>query len=203
MRTGGIVVVGASAGGIEALRNLVAGLSPEFPLPVCVALHVSPHSRGLLGEILDRSGPLRANNARGFERLRPGRIYVAPPDRHLIVGPGVVRLTTGSRENGFRPAIDPLFRSTAQVYGPEAIGVVLSGNLHDGTRGLGAIKDLGGVAIVHDPSDALFPSMPRNALQHVNVDHCVRLSDMASLLNRLATTETEAASAAGHEVDNG
>lgn len=205
MRTRGIVAVGASAGGINALRNLAAGLSPQFPLPMCVVVHVWPHSPGLLGEILDRSGPLRANNARQCERLRPGRIYVAPPDYHLIVEPGVVRLTRGLREDRFRPAVDALFRSAAQVYGPAAIGVVLSGNFDDGTGGLCAIKKLGGIAIVQDPSDAVFPSMPRSALQHVSVDHCVRLSDMASLLNRLATTEAYAwrASDIGrHEISN-
>jgi two-component system chemotaxis response regulator CheB len=127
--------------------------------------------------------------------MRPGRIYIAPPDYHLIVEPGVVRLTRGPRENRFRPAIDPLFRSAAQVYGPAAIGVVLSGNLDDGTGGLRAIKELGGIAIVQDPNDAQFPSMPRSALRHVSIDHCVRLSDMSSLLNRLATTEAEAAGA--------
>src|SRR5512138_1367221 len=99
MRNRGIVVVGASAGGVEALQNLVADLSPKLPLPVCVVLHVSPHVSGLLDEILDRSGPLKARNARDFERLRPGRIYVAPPDHHLIVEPGLVRLTRGPREN--------------------------------------------------------------------------------------------------------
>lgn len=191
MRTSNIVVVGASAGGVDALRTLVAGLSPEFPLPVCVVVHVSPDSPGLLGEILDRSGPLRAKNACEFQRLRPRCIYVAPPDHHLMVEPGVVRLTRGPRENRFRPAIDPLFRSAAQVYGPAAIGVVLSGDLDDGTAGLWAIKQLGGIAIVQDPGEALFPSMPQSALQYVNVDHCVRLSDMASVLNRLAATEAD------------
>jgi two-component system chemotaxis response regulator CheB len=199
MRRTGIVVVGASAGGVEALRRLVAGLSPEFPLPICVVLHVSPRSPGLLDEILDRAGPLRAKNACAFERLRPGRIYVAPPDRHLIVEPGVVRLTRGPRENWFRPAINPLFHSAARVYGPAAIGVVLSGNLHDGTAGLGAIKELGGIAIIQDPADALFPSMPRNALESVNVDYCVRRSDMASLLSRLAARQAEAADVPGRE----
>jgi two-component system chemotaxis response regulator CheB len=197
MREKGIVVVGASAGGIQALRSLVAGLSPEFPLPICVVLHVSPRSPGLLGEILDRSGPLRAKNARDFERLRPSRIYVAPPDHDLIVELGGVRLTRGARENRFRPAIDSLFRSAAQVYGHVVIGVVLSGSLDDGTAGLWAIKHLGGIAIVQDPRDARFPSMPRSALQHVNVDHCVRLSDMAPLLNRLATTGAEAVGVPG------
>jgi two-component system chemotaxis response regulator CheB len=203
MRTRGIVVVGASAGGIEPLRDLVAGLSPGFPLPVCVVLHVSPHSRGRLDEVLDSSGPLRANNARAFERLRPGRIYVAPPDYHLIVEPGVVRLTRGPRENRFRPAIDPLFRSAAQVYGPAAIGVVLSGDLDDATAGLGTIKALGGIAIVQDPSDATFPSMPRSALRHVNVDYCIRRSDMASLLNWLATINARGTGTLGPKFSGG
>ena len=191
MNTSGIVVVGASAGGIQAIRNLVGSLSPKFPLPVCVVVHISPYSAGLLGEILDRSGPLRASNARDLERLYPGRIYVAPPAHHLIVGPGVLRLINGPRENWVRPAIDPLFRSAAQVYGPTTIGVVLTGNRHDGTQGLWAINGVGGTAIVQDPSDAEFPSMPRSALQFVDVDYCVRLSEMPSLPNRLASNEPE------------
>jgi two-component system chemotaxis response regulator CheB len=183
-----IVVIGASAGGIETLRQLVSGLPADFPCPIAVVVHTSPQSPGVLDEILSRSGPLTAINARNGSRLRPGRIYVAPPDHHLVIEPGHVRITKGPRENRFRPAIDPLFRSAAQVYGPAAIGVVLTGHLDDGTAGLWAIKQLGGVTIVQDPEDALFPSMPENAIRHVKVDYVVPIADVPALLVRLART---------------
>ena len=194
MQTNRIVVVGASAGGIEALRTLVAGLPADFPLAICIVLHTSPGSPGVLDAILTRAGHVRAVNARDGERIKPGLVYVAPPDCHLIVEPGRLRVTKGPRENRFRPAIDPLFRSAAQVYGPGAIGVVLTGNLDDGTAGLWAVKQLGGTAIVQDPDDALFPDMPRSALQHVRVDHVRPLEGIAPLLVEL-TSESAVAEA--------
>jgi two-component system chemotaxis response regulator CheB len=191
MRTKHLVVIGASAGGIETLRELVAGLPRDFPAAICVVLHSSPQSPGVLGAILTRAGSLPAHNARDRERLEPGHIYVAPPDYHLVIEPGRVRVTKGPRENRFRPAIDPLFRSAAQVYGPAAIGVVLTGNLDDGTAGLWTLKQLGGTAIVQDPDDALYPSMPRSALEHVRADFTVRLAELPSLLIRLTSVELD------------
>ena len=126
-------------------------------------------------------------HARDRQRLEAGTIYVAPPDRHLIVEPGCLRVTGGPRENRFRPAIDPLFRSAAQIYGPAAIGVILTGNLQDGTEGLRAVKQLGGLAIVQDEKDALFPEMPAHAARHVSVDYRVRLNELAGLLGRLVS----------------
>jgi two-component system chemotaxis response regulator CheB len=186
MASSQIVVVGASAGGLEALRTLVAGLPRNFPAPICVVLHTSPQSPGILDEILQRSGPLPAAQAREFDRLRPGHIYVAPPDHHLLVEPGKLRIARGPKENRFRPAIDPLFRSAAQVFGPGAIGVILTGNLDDGAAGLWAIKRLGGVTVVQDPDDALFPAMPRSAIAHAHgVDYTVGLSQIPPLLTEL------------------
>lgn len=183
-----LIVIGASGGGIEALRILVSGLPADFDTPICVVLHTAPQAPGVLADILARSGPLKATNAVDGERLQPGHIYVAPPDRHLIVEPGKVRITRGPRENRFRPAIDPLFRSAAQVYGPAALGVVLTGSLDDGTAGLWVIKQLGGTAIVQDPAEALYASMPQNAIEHVNVDHVVPLTRIAPLLVELVST---------------
>jgi two-component system, chemotaxis family, protein-glutamate methylesterase/glutaminase len=180
-----LVVIGASSGGIEALRTIASALPADFAAPTCVVVHTAPEAPGILDAILTRAGVLEARNARNRERLRPGRIYVAPPDHHLLVEPGIARITKGPRENRFRPAIDPLFRSAAQVYGPAAIGVVLSGNLDDGTDGLWAIKQLGGVAIVQDPADAMFPAMPQSAIDHVRVDHVVPLKEIAPLLVQL------------------
>lgn len=186
-----IVVVGASSGGIEALRILAATLPADFPAAICVVVHTSPQSPGLLDSILTRAGALPAVVAEDRARIRPGRIYVPPPDHHLLVEPGVLRLSKGPRENRFRPAVDPLFRSAAQVYGPGAVGVVLTGNLDDGTAGLWAIKQLGGVTIVQDPDEALFPSMPRAALAGVRVDHVVRLQELGPLLVRLLGAQPE------------
>ncbi len=182
-----IVVVGASSGGIEALKILAAGLPESFPAPICVVQHTSPESPGVMGSILDRAGALPARLAEDGERLKPGTIYVAPPDRHLIIEPTRLRLTKGPRENRFRPAIDPLFRSAAQVFGPAAIGVILTGNLDDGTSGLWTIKQMGGIAVVQDPQDAENPSMPLNASRYVTVDHVAPLSQMPALLARLAS----------------
>ena len=180
-----IVVIGASSGGIEALRVIADALPEEFAAPVCVVLHMAPDSPGTLVSVLNSAGRVRARTAESGMRLENGCVYLAQPDHHLIVEPGVLRLTKGPRENRFRPAIDPLFRSAAQVYGPAAIGVVLTGSLDDGTAGLWAIKQLGGIGIVQDPSDALFPSMPLNATRHVNVDYSVPLVDIVPLLVKL------------------
>jgi len=185
MATERIVVIGTSAGGLETLRGLVGALPETFPAPICVVMHTAPESPGVLHEILARSGRLPTVSVNKSERLAKGRIYVAPPDCHLVIEPGRVRSTKGPKENRFRPAIDPLFRSAAQVYGPAAIGVILTGNLDDGTAGLGTIKQLGGTAVVQDPADALYPSMPLSALQHVNVDHRSSLADLPKLLVRL------------------
>lgn len=187
------MVIGTSAGGLEALRIIAAGLPADFATPVCIVMHTSPQSPGILHDILSRSGAVPAVTPRSGERLQPGRIYVAPPDYHLILEPGTLRITKGPRENRFRPAIDPLFRSAAQVYGPRAIGVVLTGNLGDGAAGLWTIQQLGGTTIVQDPHDALFPSMPLNALEYVNADHVVRLAEIAPLLVRLTSTPAEEA----------
>jgi two-component system chemotaxis response regulator CheB len=183
-----IVVVGASSGGIEALTRLAASLPSAFPAALCVVQHSSAQSPGVLDGILDRAGHLPAHPVRGGERPQPGHIYVAPPDRHLVLEPNRLRLTKGPRENRFRPAVDPLFRSAAQVYGPAAVGVILTGNLDDGAAGLWAIKQLGGVAIVQDPADAAYPSMPLSAIRHVKVDHVVPLREVGPLLARVVST---------------
>src|SRR6185503_3411522 len=185
MATRHIIVVGASAGGIEALRTLVGGLPPDFQTPIAIVLHMAPQAPGVLAEILSRAGALRATNAVNGARIQPGHIYVAPPDYHLVVEPGKLRIAKGPRENRFRPAIDPLFRSAAQVYGPAAIGVLLTGSLDDGTAGLWAIKQLGGTAIVQDPAEALYSSMPQSAIDHVRVDHVVPVAHIAPLLVEL------------------
>src|SRR5688572_3763789 len=185
-----LVVIGTSAGGVDVLRQIVRDLPADFPAPICVVMHIAPESPSILHEILSRAGALPAIHPMDQERLHAGRVYVAPPDRHLVTEPGRIRVTRGPKENRFRPAIDPLFRSAAQVYGPGAIGVILTGNLDDGTAGLWTIKQLGGTAIVQDPAQAEFPSMPDSALRHVAVDHVVRLADIPQLLVSLTEVPT-------------
>ena len=181
-----IIVIGASAGGVEALAALVQGLPADLPASLFVVLHLGPHSASVLPQILSQKGTLPARHARDGEAIEPGRIYVASPDRHLLVRHGRVRVSLGPKENSLRPAADPLFRSAAQAYGRRVVGVVLSGTLDDGTAGLQAIKSRGGVTIVQDPRDALFAGMPRSALEGVTIDHCLPITEIAPLLVRLA-----------------
>ena len=178
------IVIGASAGGVDAIRFLVAGLPADFPAAVFIVLHIGAH-RSQLPLLLNQAGPLRAVHPRDGDPILPGQIHIAPPDRHLVIEPGHVRLTKGPRENWARPAIDPLFRSAAGIYGSDAIGVVLTGGLNDGTAGLFEIKRNGGTAVVQDPADAAHPDMPRSALRHVRVDHCLPLAQLPDLLTRL------------------
>jgi two-component system chemotaxis response regulator CheB len=199
-----IIVIGTSSGGIEALKVLVSQFPRDLGAAVFVVLHVAPYSLGILPEILGREGPLPAANAADWEQIEPGRIYVAPPDRHLLLEPsGHVRVTRGPRENRFRPAVDPLFRSAAHAFGPRVVGVILTGWLDDGTAGLWAVKERGGAAVVQHPEDAFAPAMPLNAITHVEVDHIVPLKEIAPLLVRLTETqaEEEGASPVSEEMD--
>jgi two-component system chemotaxis response regulator CheB len=182
-----VVAIGASAGGIEALRCIVHGLPSNFPAAVFVVVHVSPDSGGALGRILSRSGSLPATLAHDGESIQNGRIYVAPPDAHLILRPGYLRLSHAPREHGFRPAVDPLFRSAAEAYGSRVVGVILSGGDADGVYGSLAIKACGGLIIVQDPADALFANMPRSVLEQLKVDHCLPAREIAATLIQLTS----------------
>jgi two-component system chemotaxis response regulator CheB len=184
--TGRIFAIGASLSGIDALCELVARLPAGFPAPIFVTQHVAPHSPGLLPHLLREAGPLPAEHPKTGTPFEPGRIYVAPPDRHMLVEKGYIRLSHGPHENLARPAIDPLFRSAAVNYGPAAVGIVLTGQLNDGTAGLLAIKDRGGYTIVQDPGEATARAMPYSAIRHVAVDKVCRLGEMAPLLVELA-----------------
>lgn len=179
-----IVVIGASAGGVEAIRALVAALPPDFAAAVFVVLHIGAH-KSELPWLLNQKGPLRACHPGDGDPIRAGQIYVAPPDHHLLVERGHVRLNRGPRENWARPAVDPLFRSAARAYGSGVIGVILTGGLNDGTAGLFEVKQHGGTTVVQDPNDAADPSMPRSALRHVVVDHCLPLRGIPALLAEL------------------
>jgi two-component system, chemotaxis family, protein-glutamate methylesterase/glutaminase len=180
-----IILVGASAGGVEALTALVRELPADLPASVFVVLHVPPHGASALPSVLSRAGRLPASHASDREPIRQGQIYVAPPDRHLLVREGEVRLGRGPEENRHRPAVDTLFRSAALTYGPRCIGVVLSGALDDGTSGLLTVKSRGGLTMVQDPKDALYPGMPGSALAHLTADHVASAGELGALLKRL------------------
>lgn len=187
-----IVVVGTSAGGVEALKRLTAALPADLPASIFVVQHCSPSGAGLLAKILGRSGSLPAQSPMNHEPIRRGLIYVAPPDRHLLIQDGHVCTSQGPKENRSRPSIDTLFRSAARAYGPRVIGVILTGMLDDGTAGLLAIKEQGGLAIVQAPTDAAYPSMPQSALRYVKTDFCLPLSEIAAKLVQLAQDPVEA-----------
>lgn len=167
------------------MRSIVRELPKDLAATVFVVWHMSPDAYGLLPYVLGKENTLPAANAVDREAIKKSQIYVAPPDRHLMVERGCVRVTHGPKENRFRPAINPLFRSAAHAYGNRVIGIVLTGGLDDGTAGLWTIKQKGGVAIVQDPSDAEVPSMPENALREVEVDYCVPHSEIPELLVKL------------------
>lgn len=190
-----IIVIGASVGGVEALIQIVRELPADLPAAVLIVLHVPAFPRSNLPEILNRAGRLRAAHAVHGDTIRRGRIYIAPPDNHLMVQDGHVRVMRGPKENGHRPAVDPLFRTAARSFGARVIGVILTGARDCGSAGLFAVKALGGMAVVQNPDDAYCPDMPRSALAHVDVDHVVPLGDIAPLLVRLVNTPAATAGA--------
>lgn len=181
-----IIVLGASAGGVEALTQLVKALPPDLPAAIFVVIHFPAHSTSVMPSILNRCGSLKACHPVDGEAIQHGRIYVAPPNYHLLVKRGYIHLARGPKENGHRPAIDPLFRTAARFYGRRVVGVVLSGNLDDGTAGLAAVKQRGGIAVVQDPKDAMFTGMPRSAIENVEIDYILPLSAIAPTLVSLA-----------------
>jgi two-component system chemotaxis response regulator CheB len=182
-----IVVIGASAGGTDAISGVVRQLPLDIPAAMFVVCHQLPDTQNYLVDVLNTAGPLIAKQAEDGEEIRHGVVYVAPPDRHLLVKKEGIRITRGPRENRWRPAIDPLFRSAAVAFGPRAIGIVLSGMLDDGTAGLLAIKRCGGTTIVQDPEEASYPDMPRNALANVPIDHRLAVAEMGSVIQKLVT----------------
>jgi two-component system chemotaxis response regulator CheB len=196
METRDVVVLGASAGGVEPLRMIAADLEPDLPASVFVVLHVSAEQPSALPEILDTAGPLSAGVPLDGEPVERGRIYVAPPDMHLMLEPGVVRCVHGPKENRHRPSVDVLFRSAARAYGPRVIGGVLSGALDDGTAGLVAVKIRGGLAFVQNPSEAFCAAMPRNAMRYIDVDYVAPAREIGKLVNRLVHEKIDASTAA-------
>lgn len=195
MKARDIIVVGTSAGGLSALKNLVRELPPDLPATVFIVQHLSPSHSSVLPALLERAGKLKVSYPLDGERFIKSHVYVAPPDHHLIIEDGHIRLSQGPKENLTRPAIDPLFRSAALAFRSRVIGVVLTGELDDGTAGLWSVKYRGGISVVQDPTDAEHPSMPRSAAKNVRIDYCLPVAEIGPLLVRLADDPFEEDSA--------
>jgi two-component system chemotaxis response regulator CheB len=181
-----MVVMGASAGGLEVVARIVEHLPATLPAALFVVIHTGPDTPGILPQILTRRGELAARHAVDGEQIKHGVIYCAPPDQHLLVGDGHIQVLHGPKENGFRPAIDPLFRSAAAAHSTRVVGVILSGALDDGVHGLMRIKQRGGVAIVQNPEEAMVDALPLNAIKYVEIDHIAGARQIAAILERLA-----------------
>ena len=198
-----VVVIGGSAGALQAVTDLIRALPSGLPASIALVIHTSPDTPGTLPTLLGKHG-LRVDYAKDGDALEHGRVYIARPDHHLLVqDDGRLRVAHGPRENGFRPAIDPLFRTAAEVYGARVVGIVLSGGLGDGTTGLALVKRHGGIAIAQHPDDALVGSMPLNAIRNVAVDHVVRAAVMATLIVGYANEAGSAYEGKGSGVGNG
>ncbi len=183
-----IIVIGGSAGGFDAVRKVVARFSIDLPAAVFVTIHVTGKGDGILPAVITSAGPLVAEHPEDGEPIKNGKIYVAPPDFHLLIRQGHIHLGHGPRENLQRPCINVMFRSAAAAYGPRVAGVLLSGLLDDGAAGLWEIQQHHGATVVQEPEEATFRSMPESAIRGLNVQYIVRLSEMAALLTRLAMT---------------
>lgn len=181
-----IIVIGASTGGLDAIKRLITDLPPDFDIPIFIVWHMGTEGQGVMPSVLNKLNKIYAAHAVDGETIMQNRIYVAPPDHHLLIEDSLIRLSRGPKENHFRPAVDPLFRSASYHYGQRVIGIVLSGALDDGTAGLWRIKDNGGIAIVQDPNNAEAPSMPESALREVVVDYCIPVSEMAAVLTAIS-----------------
>jgi two-component system chemotaxis response regulator CheB len=181
-----IIVVGASAGGVAALVDFVKSLPSNLDASIFVVLHTAPYSPSQLPQVLSKAGELNATHAKDGEEIEKGQIYIAPPDHHLILEKGNrIAVRKGPKENRFRPSVDALFRSAAFVYGPRVVGIVFSGLLDDGTSGMWNIKRCGGVTIIQNPEDAQYPSMPKNVLQYVDVDHITTAAQAGAVVTEL------------------
>lgn len=185
-----LVVIGASAGGLPALLDIVAGLPATLSTPIVIVVHTKAEADSLLPQILSRKSALRVQFAANGP-LKDGQIYIAPPNRHVLITAQGLQLNSGPRENGFRPAVDPLFRTAARVHGSGVMGIILSGAMDDGTYGLKLVKDAGGIAVVQDPAEASFPGMPLSAMRFVTVDHVLPAVEIAALIANSSGTSDE------------
>jgi two-component system chemotaxis response regulator CheB len=194
-----IIVIGGSAGAINALSEILPGLDRGLPAAVLVVIHSGQESPGFLANILQRNTSIAVRYAEDREPLELGAVYLAPPDRHLLIKPGELRVVRGPKENNFRPAIDPLFRSAAYTYGTRVIGVLLSGLLDDGTYGMLQIKQQGGLLIAQSPNDASQSDMPLSAIERVGVDRVAAAADIAAVLNEVVHADVDSSAGPARE----
>jgi two-component system chemotaxis response regulator CheB len=188
MKKRDIIVIGTSAGGLNALKQLIKSLTPTLEITLLIVIHTSARSPNMLKEILQKNSSFPIINPTNGQIIRRNHIYLAPPNFHMTVNKGHIFLNSGPRINHSRPAIDPLFRSVALQYGARVVGIILTGMLDDGTAGLEVVKKQGGLTIVQHPEDAEYPEMPRNALASVKVDHCSTLPEIALLIAKVTAT---------------
>lgn len=186
-----IIVIGASAGGLEPLEAIAAQLRADLPAALFITVHLAPRVKSFLPEILNRAGALPVEHAIDGAPIENGRIYVAPPDHHLVLETGHMHLTSGPKEQHQRPCINIMFRSAALAYGDRVVGVIMSGELDDGTAGLWEIERRRGITVVQNPEEAAFPSMPLSALRELEVDHTVKAAELGPFLARLAGSSLE------------
>ena len=191
MATRDTIVIGASAGGVQALSTLIAELPADLPAAIFIVLHIPSNVPSLLPHILSRDALMPVAHAVDGEKIRRGRVYIAPPDHHLLIENNHIKLVRGPKENLHRPSIDALFRSAARSAGPRVIGVVLTGARDDGRTGMKAIKERGGIAIVQDPFEAPFPSMPLSVMQETKVDYSLPIREIPPLLVQLSYETAE------------
>jgi len=183
---GPVVVIGCSHGGVAALRTLVHAFDPRWPTSIFITIHIG-RQESHLPELLRPCCPMPVSHARDRELIERGRVYVAPSDRHLCIESTHMRLSHGPRENWTRPAIDPMFRSAAHTHAPSVVGILLTGQLYDGVRGLHEIHRRGGCTIVQDPADALSPDLPRNAIVRMNPSFVLPLGAIAGAIGKCLT----------------
>jgi two-component system chemotaxis response regulator CheB len=194
-----IVVIGGSAGSLEVLKTIFSRLPHDLPAAIFVVVHTSADNPGILPQILAKAGPLPAVHATDGHLIERGHIYIAPPNHHLLVKQDRMLVTRGPRENGFRPAVDPLFRTAARAFGPRTIGVVLSGGLDDGTHGLMHIQRAGGLTVVQDPQTALIESMPLSAIRTIAIDYVMNAFGIGPLIAQLTSDKVDALPPSGEE----
>lgn len=196
-----IIVMGASAGGIPPIQRVLSSLPENLAAAVFVVIHTAAESPGFLASILNRSSSLPVTYAKDCEPIEKSRVYVAPPDRHLLLEKGAIRVVAGPRENRHRPAIDPLFRSAARAYGARVVAILFSGSLDDGTAGLTAVTRQGGITMVQDPSEARFSAMPQNAVSNDSPRYVLPVRQMGSKLLQMVSNGLPARSGK-HSVDS-
>jgi two-component system chemotaxis response regulator CheB len=187
-----IVVIGSSAGGVPALKEIAGSFNKKLNASIFIVQHLAADHASYLPQILSQEGQLPAVHPKDGDTIETGKIYIAPPDHHMLIEDGHILVKRGPKENNFRPSIDALMRSAAYWYGTRVIGIVLTGYLNDGTSGLWSVKQFGGTTVVQSPADAAHPDMPLNVLEYVDVDYNLPLAAIGPLISTLVNSPSKA-----------